>query len=383
MSYQPSSFSVKTLPFWAGLAHAPQGNARFLRRLHALVEGDGERAWNDGPRLWTQAGLRADAAGRLGAWRRAADLGRIQETLRLHAIHPWWFTSEGFPSHLQEIPDPPAILFCRGGPDVFSKLAVAIVGTRTPTRYGLDAAALLARGCAAAGITVVSGLALGIDGHAHASALDAGGAGIAVLGSGIDEPTLHPAKHRPLARRLCEEGAICSEAPPGAPGEPYRFPQRNRLIAGLAQAVVVVEAADGSGSLITANLAAEQGRDVLAVPGPITSALAGGVNRLLAEGAVLCRGPEDILATLRMDPSPVRTKTPGPKASPADRTDHKILDALRNARSVDELEEELCIPIPELQSRLGRMEVEGWVERRSPRAFARVAGLQVAPDERG
>jgi DNA processing protein len=382
MSYQPPGFPVKTLPFWVGLAHAPQGNARFLRRLHTLVDGDGERAWNGGPRLWTQAGLRADAAGRLAAWHRSADLDRIQESLRLHGIDPWWFTAHDFPARLQEIPDPPAILFRRGGSAVFSEPAVAIVGTRSPTRYGLDAAALLARGCAAAGIAVVSGLALGIDGHAHASALDAGGAGIAVLGSGIDEPTLHPARHRALARRLCEAGAICSEAPPGAPGEPYRFPQRNRLIAGLAQAVVVVEAADGSGSLITANLAAEQGRDVLAVPGPITSDLARGVNRLLADGAIPCRGPEDILAALRMDTGLARRDAASVEAMPTDTMDRRLLEALRNTRSIDELGEGLCIPVPELQSRLGRMEVAGWVERRSSRAFVRVAGLRIAPGDR-
>jgi DNA processing protein len=207
--------------------------------------------------------------------------------------------------------------------------------------------------------------------------------GIAVLGSGIDEPTLHPARHRALARRLCEAGAICSEAPPGAPGEPYRFPQRNRLIAGLAQAVVVVEAADGSGSLITANLAAEQGRDVLAVPGPITSDLARGVNRLLADGAIPCRGPEDILAALRMDTGLARRDAASVEAMPTDTMDRRLLEALRNTRSIDELGEGLCIPVPELQSRLGRMEVAGWVERRSSRAFVRVAGLRIAPGDRG
>ena len=178
-----------------------------------------------------------------------------------------------YPGLLAEIHDPPPQLFVRGSAadEILGRAAVAVVGARACSSYGRSVARSLARELAAAGLVVVSGMARGIDGEAHRGALDAGGVTIAVLGCGIDRD--YPAAHSDLARRICEQGLIVSEYEPGVEPAPWRFPARNRIIAGLCSVAVVVEARERSGALITADFALEEGRDVLAVPGEITSVL--------------------------------------------------------------------------------------------------------------
>ena len=180
-------------------------------------------------------------------------------------------SSPGFPSLLRSIHDPPVGLFLRGGlePDVLSRPAVAIVGARASSGYGASVARNLGRELAAAGLVVVSGLARGIDAEAHRGALEAQGTTVAVLGCGIDRD--YPAAHAELARRVADAGLIVSEYAPGVEPAPWRFPARNRIVAGLCAATVVVEARERSGALITADLALEEGREVFAVPGEITS----------------------------------------------------------------------------------------------------------------
>jgi DNA processing protein len=207
---------------------------------------------------------------------------------------------DGYPARLAELHDPPSRLFLRGArPDLLHARAVAIVGARSCSSYGAQVARTLARELAAAGIVVVSGLARGIDGEAHRGALEAEGATVAVLGCGIDRD--YPAAHASLARRIAESGLIVSEYPPGTEPAPWRFPARNRVIAALALATVVVEARKRSGALITADFALELGRDVFAVPGEVTSSLSAGTNHLLRQGAAPLLSADDVFLALGVE----------------------------------------------------------------------------------
>jgi len=201
-----------------------------------------------------------------------------------------------YPSRLAEVPDAPATLHVRGSLVDADALAVAIVGSRRATPYGLEVAETLAADLAARGVTIVSGLARGIDAAAHRGALRVGGRTLAVLGSGVD--VIYPPENRRLAAEIMERGALLSQFAPGTPPLPQNFPTRNQVIAALSLAVVVVEAAEKSGSLITARLAAELGREVLAVPGRITAPESRGANRLIQDGAHVAMGWEDVVGVL-------------------------------------------------------------------------------------
>jgi DNA processing protein len=208
-----------------------------------------------------------------------------------------------FPALLARIHDPPPAIFLRGGGDgaMLSQPAVAVVGARSCSAYGRSVARSLGRELAAAGLVVVSGMARGVDGEAHRGALEAGGATVAVLGCGIDRD--YPAAHAELARRICQRGLVVSEYEPGVEPAPWRFPARNRIIAGICEATVVVEARERSGALITADFALEEGRDVLAVPGEITSALSAGTNALLRLGATPVTAAADVLELFQLAPA--------------------------------------------------------------------------------
>ena len=217
----------------------------------------------------------------------------------------WLPRSDGaFPPLLAAIHGPPPGLFLRGAaePELLSRTCVAVVGARACSAYGSQVARRLGRELAAAGIVVVSGLARGVDAEAHRGALEAGGPTVAILGCGIDRD--YPAAHRELARRVGESGLIASEYPPGVEPAPWRFPARNRIVAGLSAATVVVEARERSGALITADFALEEGREVFAVPGEITSALSRGTNALLRLGATPLTDPGDVFEALGIEPEP-------------------------------------------------------------------------------
>jgi DNA processing protein len=203
---------------------------------------------------------------------------------------------EEYPAALSEIADPPFLLYALGRIERLRLPAVAIVGSRDASRYGRDVAWRLARELSGAGVAVVSGFARGVDAAAHEAALEGPGGTIAVLGCGLDVD--YPREHRSLKERLCAEHLLVSEYPPGAEPRPQNFPIRNRIIAGLSAGVVVVEASRRSGSLITARLANDFGRDVFAVPGSVFSPTSAGAHELLRDGAILCRGAEDVLAEL-------------------------------------------------------------------------------------
>ena len=205
-----------------------------------------------------------------------------------------------YPALLREIPDPPLVLYLRGRwREAIAQPCLAVVGSRRSSSYGVNAAASLARDLAAQGLTIVSGLARGIDAAAHRGALEGAGLTLAVVGTGLD--TTYPAEHHPLSREIAAAGAIISEFPLGTPPLPQNFPYRNRILSGLCFAVLIVEAAEHSGSLITARMAAEQGRDVYAVPGNITSQTSFGPNYLIKDGAKLIQCARDVLEELPTD----------------------------------------------------------------------------------
>lgn len=210
--------------------------------------------------------------------------------------------SPGYPALLAQISRPPHTLWVRGQLAACDKTAVAIVGSRAATRDGLAVAEQLGAGLARAGIVVVSGLARGIDSAAHEGALGAGGLTVAVVGTGAD--VVYPSEHRALMARILERGAVVSELPPGTPPRPAHFPMRNRIISGLSRAVVVVEAAEKSGALVTAREAADQGRDVMAVPGRVVGGGNRGAHALLRDGAKLVESAVDILQELGIQAGP-------------------------------------------------------------------------------
>jgi DNA processing protein len=257
-----------------------------------------------------------------------------------------------YPWLLRQIFDPPPVLYARGSP-ADQGPAVAIVGARAASIRGFALAQCLARDLAEAGASIVSGLARGIDTAAHQGALDARGRTVAVLGSALDN--VYPPENTGLASRIPDAGALVSEFPLGTGPTRWNFPRRNRVIAGWVRAVVVVEAGDKSGALITARLAAEEGRDVMAVPGHPSDEMAGGTNQLIRDGAALVRGAMDVLEALQLS-VPVRKP---------DEPRDDLLRALRPdaPASVDEIHATCGRPIPEILARLAELEIGDKVRR--------------------
>jgi len=234
---------------------------------------------------------------------RRFDASRYTERLAAQGFAFVGSTSAEFPALLRSIHDPPPGLFLRGSAsaELLARPAVAIVGARACSGYGASVARMLGRELAQAGLVVVSGMARGVDAEAHRGALESGGPTVAVLGCGIDRD--YPAAHAQLARRIADSGLIVSEYAPGVEPAPWRFPARNRIVAGLCAATVVVEARERSGALITADLALEEGREVFAVPGEIGSALSVGTNGLLKLGAAPLTGAADVLSSFGLEPA--------------------------------------------------------------------------------
>jgi len=220
------------------------------------------------------------------------------ERVSVADIHLLCSSDPRYPPLLRTIHDPPALLYLTGNPDCLQKPSVAIIGSRAATSYGKRISSMLARELARSGIAVVSGLAMGIDGHAHAGTLEAGGDTVAVLGCGVD--VVYPRSHVALYEQVKERGPLISEYPLSTRPDGFRFPARNRIISGLCMGVIVVEATCKSGSLITARLALDQGREVFAVPGRIDSMKSEGTHRLIQQGAKLVQSSEDVLDELQL-----------------------------------------------------------------------------------
>lgn len=256
-------------------------------------------AWQAGDKELQRLGLGAAAIESLLNTRTALNLDVAWETLHKKGIQLLTWDTPAYPRYLAEIPNAPPVLYLQGDLLEQDQWAVAVVGTRRLTAYGRQVTHELVTGLVRHGVTVVSGLAKGIDAVAHKTALDGGGRTLAVLGSGLDN--LYPAENRKLAQRIAAgQGAVISEYPLGMPPDARNFPPRNRLISGLSLGVVIIEAGERSGALITSRFALEQDREVFAVPGPINSAASQGTNRLIQEGAKLVTRVEDILEELNL-----------------------------------------------------------------------------------
>lgn len=271
-----------------------------------------------------------------------------------------------YPNSLLEGPDPPLLLYAEGRIELLGAESLAIVGSRNATRQGLDNARSFAAQLSHAGITIVSGLALGIDAAAHEGGLEGTGSTVAVVGTGLD--SAYPTRNRALTHRISERGLLVSEYSLGTPPLQAHFPQRNRIIAGLARATLVVEAAPQSGSLITARLANEAGRDVLAIPGSIHSPLSRGCHALIKQGAKLVESVADILDELRPGAA-----SPRPAAAPQPDND-PLLQALGfDPITLDTLAERTGWPPAELSTRLLDLELDGRVARLPGQRFQRIA----------
>jgi DNA processing protein len=292
--------------------------------------------------------------------------------------------SEDFPILLRDLPNAPAAVFVIGDPSVLWSPQIAIVGSRNASAAGIANARAFARTFAQAGNTITSGLAEGIDGAAHSAALDAGGATIAVLGTGID--LVYPRQHAELAIRICANGALVSEFPPGTPGHPKHFPRRNRIISGLSLGTLVIEASLKSGSLTTARYAVEQGREVFALPGSIHSPLARGCHKLIREGAKLVESAQEVLEDLHgmgavlaaglrarlggedLFAADEATRSAAAKANTLDPACANLLKALDHTpAALDELAARTGLPAASLSSMLLVLELDGYVRSENGR----------------
>jgi DNA processing protein len=287
---------------------------------------------------------------------------------REHGIDILTETSDAYPRSLREIHDPPGVLFVRGQLKPNDALAVGIVGTRHGTQYGLRQAERLAGGLARAGLTIVSGLARGIDAAAHRGALAAGGRTIAVLASGV--MNIYPPEHDRLADEIAQSGALVSESPPHAQPLGGAFPQRNRIISGMSLGVVIVEAADRSGALITARHAMEQGREVFAVPGNVDSRASRGCHQLIRDGAKLVESADDVLEELgplvEAVPRGDGQKIHHPAELLLNELEQQVLDAIGGeATSIDQIISDTGLPVAQVLSTLSVLEMRRLIRRLS------------------
>jgi DNA processing protein len=331
-------------------------------RMRALLEhfGSPQAAWEASPDELEAAGLSARLAEAVVQARKGQALEQAWQAVLEQGLGVLTWDDPAYPRRLKEIDQPPPVLYLRGALAEEDQWAVAIVGTRRATAYGRQAAAELAAGLAQRGITVVSGLARGIDAIAHQAALKAGGRSLAVLGCGVDQ--VYPPEHRRLAEQLCAQGGLLSDYPPGTPPEAANFPPRNRIISGLSLAVVVIEAGESSGALITASFAGEQGRAVFALPGNIYAPQSKGTNRLIQEGAQIYLDIPSLLEALNL--GQVSQQRAARAALPADATEAKLYAILgREPVHVDEIGAQADLPIAQVSAALALMELKGLVRQ--------------------
>jgi DNA processing protein len=290
------------------------------------------------------------------------NVDREIERMEQHQVRLLALGTPDYPAVLTNLPDPPHLLYLRGQLTQADARAVAIVGSRSCTAYGKRVVEKLANGLTRVGYTIISGLARGIDGAAHRGALAAGGRTLAILAGGLSR--IYPPEHIDLAKEVQNSGALLSEAAMEQEPLPAMFPARNRLISGLARAVVIVEAADKSGALITAKHAGEQGRPVFAVPGPVDSVASAGSNRLIRQGAVLVRGVEDILEELDGVSGGASAAEAVEPPTGLDATQQQVWNCLgEQPRHLDELVQQLRLSVPEVSGALLTLEMKKTVRR--------------------
>lgn len=314
-------------------------------------------------RMWREVGINSATIDRIRERWTPRWVERVTGELKKREIQAVTLLDRDYPPLLGQLPQPPWVLYVRGDVSHLQGPGLAVVGTRKPTAYGKRVTRQLAGNIASRGWTVVSGLAAGVDGEAHRAALEAGGRTVAVLGCGVD--VVYPRHHRELYKEVVRKGAVISEVPPGTEPHPGLFPQRNRIISGLSWGTLVVEAAEKSGSLITAHHSLEQGREVFAVPGPVTSPWSRGTNRLIQEGAKCVIDADDLwteLIHVSQPEAPVRgehlSETElGPR-------EQAVLDFLgEEPLTVDSLADRSDTSLGELHRILLQLQVKGMVHQ--------------------
>lgn len=345
--------------YWVGFNLIPGiGKARF-----SLLEehfGDLEKAWSASPSELRKAGLDSRSVESIIAHRPRISLDEEMEKLARYGVSVLTYKDKAYPSRLKEIYDYPSLLYVRGSLLPEDEWAVAVVGTRRPTIYGRQAAEEITTDLARNKITIVSGLARGIDGIAHQAALAAGGRTIAVFACGLD--VVYPAEHAALARKILERSALVSDYPLGTRPKAENFPRRNRIMSGLSLGVLVVEAGEASGALITARLALEQNREVFALPGSIFSPASRGTNALIQEGAKLVRNYQDILEELNL--TMVAQQLEMKELLPASDLESQVLRQLSpEPTHIDEVCRRSLLPISLVSSTLAMMELKGMVRQ--------------------
>ncbi len=370
---KPEQTKSEDTKFWVALSRVPQlGTVRFRRLESHFCKL--ENAWYAGFNELKAAGLDDRPAQEIVAARNNSSPDEEMGALERAGVTAVTWNDPAYPSRLKEIADPPAVLYYKGTLLPIDDCSVAIVGTRSPTTYGREAAAALSRGLAETGLTVVSGLALGIDGIAHRAALESGGRTIAVLAGGLD--SVYPKEHIGLFRQVQEQGAVISEQPLGVRPDPRSFPRRNRLISGVSLGTVVVEAAEGSGARHTVYHALEQNREVFCVPGSIFSPASDFTNRMIKEGAKLVTGITDILEELNIAGAAQGARAPqkAPEQAPQqlpfiaadgdEPEEEALLSHLNDAPvHIDELRRSTGLPITSVSSTLTMLELKGKVKQ--------------------
>ena len=358
--------------YWIGFTLVKGiGAVRFQRLLEYF--GDAETAWNANPAELAEAGLSLNLIERLIALREKVDLSSLWKQTQSKGILVLTWLDEAYPQRLKEIEQPPPVLYLRGELIPEDTWAVAIVGTRRVTPYGRQVTEEIASFLAANGITVVSGLARGVDSIAHNAALKAGGRTLTVLGSGVDR--IYPPENRVVADQIIEHGAVLSDYAPGTPPESSNFPPRNRIISGLSMAVVVIEAGMTSGALITAEFAAEQGREIFAVPGNILAPQSKGTNKLIQQGAHPLLSASDIMQALNL--TRVGQHKAARKALPADDVEAKLLHAMgEEPLHVDEIRNQTNLPVEKVSATLVMMELKGMVRQVGNMQYVAVREVQ-------
>lgn len=331
--------------------------------------GDLAIAWNASAEALKEAGLPTKALNNFLRLRRQIDLDQYTESILNKNISVLTLLDENYPHLLKEIDQSPPVIYVKGSITPADEFAVAIVGTRRVSDYGQQITRDTSIYLAGHGMTVVSGLARGVDGLAHRHALEAGGRTIAVLGSGVD--VIYPPEHRKLAEAISENGAVISDYPLGTQPEGINFPPRNRIISGLSLATIVVEAGERSGALITADFAVEQGRDVFAVPGNVLSPASRGTNRLIQNGAYAMVSPQDVLDVLNL--TEIESIKTARQVLPADKTEAQILQVMDfEPMHIDEICNEVSLPVEKVSAALTMMELKGLVQHVGAMRYAAV-----------
>jgi DNA processing protein len=347
------------LKYWVALNHFIKFGPAKFKRLRKYFPNM-EAAFNSNFEGLKKAGIEENLANEFLSTRPQINPDQIMARVVKENLNVMVIGDENYPELLSEIYDPPPIFYYRGELDNYFN--IAIVGSRKHTSYGKNVTEEIARGLAQNNVAVVSGLALGIDAIAHSTAIEAGGKTIAVLGAGLDRQSIYPSSHRYLADKIeASGGAVISEFPLGAPALRHHFPQRNRIISGLSRGVLVIEAGENSGSLITAKCALEQNREVFAVPGSIYSNVSSGTNKLIKDGAISVTSVNDIIEAL--DLKQAITHLENKKIIPASREEEVILAHLsREPRHVNELIRLSTLDTRTINSTLIIMEMKGMVK---------------------